>query len=346
MLKTDKQPERVLVRAPNWVGDAIMVTPALRSLRRGLPQAHITVEARPFLRDLLADLDSVDEFLPDPGKRLRDLVRRVRRLRERRFDFALLFPDSQRAALAPFLARIPVRFGYARDVARRVLMTDSMPPPSEHGKRLPISMIERYLRLTRALGCEDDGDETEVPFSEAAHASIFGRLHEGGVPAGAELLVAVPGANFGSSKLWPTEHFASACDEIGATRGFFTVIAPGPGEWDLGRRIVEQMHGPAYSITSPGTSLGELAALIRASKLVVTNDTGPRHIGITYGVPTVVVMGPTDPRHTQHQMERQRVVREEVECSPCGLKRCPIDHRCMTRLAPERVVTAAEELLG
>ncbi|MCP3920299.1 MAG: lipopolysaccharide heptosyltransferase II [bacterium] len=328
------------MRAPNWVGDVVMATPALRALRASHPTARITVEARPFLRGLLEGLPYVDEFLPDGGK----LRERVRALRERRFDWALLLPNSPRSALAPFLARIPVRIGYSRDPARRLLVNRALRPEMEGKRPRPISMIERYLVVTRALGCSDDGDAMDVPIPDAARDGLRARLIESGIDRDAGVLLAVPGANFGSSKLWPAEHFATACDAIALRHGWTTVIAPGPGEEELARSIVSGMSTRAVSLE--GTKLVDLSALTELARLVVTNDTGPRHIAVALGIPTVVTIGPTDARHTAHHLERQRVVREEVDCAPCGLKRCPIDHRCMTRLGPERVALAAEELLA
>jgi len=124
------------------------------------------------------------------------------------------------------------------------------------------------------------------------------------------------------------------------------VLAPGPGEEDLARRVVAQLAGPGLALVDPPARLPELVALIDRAQLVLTNDTGPRHVAVARGCPAVVLMGPTDPRHTNHLLDRQRVLREPVECSPCHLKVCPIDHRCMTRLAPERAVEAARELLA
>lgn len=338
-------PSRILVRAPNWVGDAVMATPALRALRRGFPDAEITVEARPYLRELLEPLAAVDRFLPCPGRGLSAMLARARTLRAIGFDLAVLLPDSQSAALGPFLARVPRRVGYARDVLRRALTTDPLPPPAADGHRTIVSMIERYLRITRHLGCPDDGDRMDVPVTDEARDAAAGRLAAAGVPEDARLLVAVPGASYGSSKLWPARSFARACDEVSLAHGLATVIAPGPGEEGVAAEVAAGASLPATVLADPVLGLGALPALVARAALVITNDTGPRQIAVALGVPTVVLIGPTDSRYTAHHLERQRILREDVDCSPCGLKRCPIDHRCMTRLRPERVVAAARELL-
>jgi heptosyltransferase-2 len=336
-------PARILVRAPSWVGDVVMATPALRALRRAHPGAEIVLEGRPFLAGLVRGLPSLDAFLPDPGG---SAFARARALRARGFDWAVLLPDSTRAALGPFLARIPVRAGYAREPLRRALLTRALPPPRENGRRVPLSMIERYLRITRALGCADAGTALELAVDAEARERVAKRLAEAGMAKGERTFVVTPGASFGSSKLWPPESFAAAADAIARRHALRPVLAPGPGEEPIARRIAEAMAERAIVLADPPTSLAELVALIAGAALQLGNDTGPRHVAVACGVPAVVVMGPTDPRHTAHLLERQRVLREDVPCSPCHLKRCPIDHRCMTRLRPERVAAAAAELLA
>ena len=343
-------PARILVRAPTWVGDVVMATPALRALKTAHPQAELVLEARPFMRELVDGLATVDAFLPDAsgdaGRGVRAVLSRAARLRSERFDWAVLLPDSARAAAAPFLARIPVRVGYARDPLRRAMLTRSLEPPSVDGKRVPISMVERYLRLTRELGCPDRGEQLDLAIDESARRHVRARLEAAGGPAAGDYVVVTPGANFGASKLWPAEHFATACDRLAREHGLCPVLAPGPGEEAIVAAIAERMQEKPVTLVDPVTGLAGLAALIDDARLLLTNDTGPRHIAVARGTPVVVVMGPTDPRHTAHLLERQRVLREDVDCSPCHLKVCPIDHRCMTRLSPERAVQAAEELLS
>ncbi len=334
---------RILVRLPNWVGDVVMATPVLRALRRRFPMAHIAAEGRPFLRGLLEGLSSVDEFIPDGGKGFGRQWRRRRVLRSAHFDCAVLLPDSVSAALGPALAGIPRRLGYARDAARRLLVTEAIDVPREGGVRVPISMPLRYGLITRRLGCQDAGLSTELPVDDEARQRVEARLDQHAVGAFA---VVSPGANFGASKLYPPESFARACDLVHAHHGLSVVFAPGPGEEALARRIAELMRAEAVVLDEPVTTLQELVALTALARVALSNDTGPRHVAVALGVPVAVVMGPTDPRHTDYQMTAQRVLREDVECSPCHKKTCPIDHRCMTRLAPERVSQAVSELLA
>jgi heptosyltransferase-2 len=322
-----------------------MATPALRALRVTHPAAEIVLMGRPVIADLLVGLPTVDRFFPDPGKGLGSLVAYAKQLRETSFDWAVLLPDSVRSAVGPFLARIPVRAGYARDGLRRALITHALDPPNVDGKRVPISMIERYLRITRSLGCPDADIGLDLVVDSVARDRLEARLREEGIGEAESLLVVTPGASFGESKLWPAEYFAAACDRLSKERGLRTVLAPGPGEEPIAREITGRMEA-AVNLSDPPTTLAELAALVERAELVLTNDTGPRHMAVALGRPVVSILGPTDPRHTNHLLEHQRVVREPVDCSPCGLKICPIDHRCMTQLQPDRVVRAALELVG
>ena len=341
-----ESPRRILVRAPNWIGDVLMATPALRALRRAQPAAEITLVGRAAMAELVCEGTAVDRFQPEPGRGLRAELALAAELRRGAFDWAVLLPDSVRAAAAPFLARIPVRVGYARDPLRRALLSHALEPPRAGRRRLAISMVERYLRITRELGCPDAGPELELVVTDSARTSLAARLDKHGLRDARDLLVVTPGASFGSSKLWPVEYFAEACDRLADQLALRTVLAPGPGEEAISREIAGRMSHPALNLEKPPTTLGELAALVERGRLLITNDTGPRHMAVALGRPVVSILGPTDPGHTQHLLAGQRVLREPVECSPCHLKTCPIDHRCMTRVRPERVVDAALELLA
>jgi heptosyltransferase-2 len=339
-------PRRILVRLPTWVGDAVMATPVFRALRAAHPAAEIVLEGRPSLAGLLRGLRSFDAFLPDPASGVRATFARARRLRAAGFDWAVLLPDSPRAALGPFLAGIPRRVGYARDPLRRALLSEALPVPRAEGVRLPVPMTERYLRITRRLDCPDRGTALELVVDPAVAERCEARLRGMGLEPGHPRLLVTPGASFGASKLWPPEHFAAACDGIARKLGLAPVLAPGPGELAIAERIAGAAREPVLLLADGSPDLEQLKALVAGAALVLTNDTGPRHLAVALRRPAIVLMGPTDPRHTAQHLERQRVLREEVDCSPCQLKVCPIDHRCMARLAPERAVDAAEELLA
>ncbi|MGE4606646.1 MAG: lipopolysaccharide heptosyltransferase II [Myxococcota bacterium] len=337
--------ERILVRMPTWVGDAVMATPCLRALRSAYRGAEITLEGRPVLEGLLSGLRSFDRFAIDPGRGAGALLRRARDLREQRFDLAVMLPDSPRSALGPFIARIPQRVGYTRDPLRHLLLTRRLQYVEQQRQRIPVPSVERYLEITRQLGCEDRGTELELAVSPESSKRVAALLTRHGVSQAQPLLVVTPGAAFGASKMWPTEHFADACDRISSELGLLPVLSPGPGEFETASRIAEQMTERSINLVDRDATLEDLKALIARSTLLLSNDTGPRHIAVALRRPCVIVMGPTHPIHTALHLEHQRVLRNPVACSPCQLKVCPIDHRCMTQLEPQRAVSAARELL-
>lgn len=340
-------PRRILAVLPSWVGDTTMCTPALRALRSAFPDATIVAEGRPHLGDLVLGLDAVDRFDPAPRKGLRAAWRRSRELRAEGFDWAVLFGESERVAAPAFLARIPVRAGFGRGALRRALLTHYLERPRDpDGRPSAFSMIERYLRVTRHLGIEDDGDRMELPVEPAATQRVEERLAAAGIGPGERVLTLIGGASFGAAKMWPPASFARAAALMAERHGTRAVIAPGPGEERIGEEVARLSDGAVAVLGDPPLALAETAALLHRSALAISNDTGPRSMAVALGLPVVVPLGPTEDAHTRHHLERQRVLIEDVDCRPCRLRTCPIDHRCMTRITPEHVVGAAEELLA
>ena len=325
-----------------------MATPALRALRRAHPAARIALLGAAYNGALLRGVESFDEFIPLRGKGFGEMFQSVRTLRARRFDWAVILPDSHRTALEAFCAGIPRRAGYARDVLRRALITHALEAPRENGRRQPFSMIERYLRITRLLGCPDAGEQLDLAVDAEAERRAARTLAARGIGSEQPILLVTPGASYGASKLWPTRYYASACEAIESRFGLVPVLVPAPNaeEIAIAREVETRLKACPVALIDPPGNLEDLKALVARARLVLTNDTGPRHIAVALDRPVVVLMGPTDPRHTAHLLERQRVLREDIPCSPCGLKECPIDHRCMTHLLPERAVEAAAELLA
>jgi len=325
-----------------------MATPALRALRRAQPQAEISLLGPAGHAGLLSGLDSYDRFLPIAGKSFGETLSRVRALRETRFDWALLFPDSTRVALEAWLAGARRRVGYGRDPLRRRLLSEDIDPPMEGRRRVPFSMIERYLRITRLCGVADAGQTLDLCVDAGAAERVAKRLATLGAPQGQALVVVAPGAAFGPSKLWPTRHFARACDLLRQRMDLLPVLVGAPNEEEtrIIREVASQTRQGCISLADHPGDLEDLKALVAAAALVVCNDAGTRHVAVALDRPTITLMGPNDPRHTHHLLERQRVLYEDAECRPCGRPTCHIDHRCLENLRPERVLEAAKELLG
>lgn len=337
-------PERVYMRLPNWVGDLIMVTPAIRALRRHWPKAHLVAGLRRYGRPVLEGLETVDELwdLDRRDERIGlGLPRYARRLREGRFDLAIFFTNSLTSALGPALARIPRRVGYRGDW-RSPLLTDRAP---REDRRAPVPMPRYYLDLVRFIGVPEAGAHYDVPVRPEDRESATRLLAAAGVKGGRPLAALNPGAKFGSSKLWPLERFAQIGDRLVSERGFEVVVLCAPDEAEIARTIAERMHSPVASTHASVVPLPALRAVVERLDLLVTTDTGPRHVANGLGVPTVVAMGSTHPTWTAWNLERTRVVRHDVPCGPCHLRRCPLDHACMDLVTVDEVWTAIGEVL-
>lgn len=342
-------PERVLVRLPNPIGDMVMCTPALRSLRAHWPAARIVAAGPGHCVPLLEGLASVDELLPLASRSrqgLGGMRATAAALRERRFDLAILFSNSFSSALIARMAGIPRRAGYVGG-GRSGLLTQRMPARPEPGfHRLPEPMPEFYARLLDSLGVPRAGPRTELAVRPEDEARAGQWLARHGIEGGALLYGLHGGASFGPSKLWYPERWAAVADTLHARHGGRTLLFCGPGEEETVRAIAAASQSPVASAADDPIDLRLLKAMMKRLSLMVCTDAGPRHVAAAFDVPIVALMGPTDPRFSNTNLQHTVVVRTGVECSPCHLKICPIDHRCMTRISPELVLAACERVLS
>jgi heptosyltransferase-2 len=327
-------PAHILAIAPNWLGDAVMCTPALRAIKRRFPQSTLAVAGQPSVCALLEGLPCIDRLHPLSSLRgLFSLLTAARAMADDARDLAVVFPHSFRAALLARLARAERRIGYNRDNRRR-LLTDAPEPHRENGAITPVYMAREYLDLVAPLGCTDDGIGLELAASPAERAAVRERF------AGHGPLVALaPGAAFGPAKRWPAERFAAVADALAAQRGARCVLLTGPGETDTRAAVLAAAKSPLLEF--PGGGIARLKAVLAEADLLVGNDSGPRHIAIAFGKPVVCVMGPTSPRYTDSPWEKGRLLRKDTDCGPCQKPVCATDHCCMTRITAEAVVEAA-----
>jgi heptosyltransferase II len=324
-------PERVLVRAPNWVGDVVLSLPALRDLRRAFPAAQLEVLARPWVAELYRAVPAVDAVAESRGHAAD--VGAVRG----RFDVAVLLPNSFGTALVPWRAGVPERWGYATD-GRGVLLTRRCRVPARVRGR---SQVYYYRAMLEGLGLAVEG-EPDASLACPDEWAERGRtlLGDDGPWIGVN-----PGAFYGAAKRWPPERFAAAADLVARRVGAKVAIVGGAAERPLGEAIAEQLRAPSRVLCGE-TTLGELLGVLSGLRLLLTNDSGPMHLAAALGTPLVAVFGSTDWTETAPVSPRARVVREDVECAPCLLRECPIDHRCMTRVGVARVASAALELVA
>jgi heptosyltransferase-2 len=334
---------RILVRATNWVGDAVMSLPALQALRDRFPAAHIAIMARPWVADIYAREPFANEVIPYSSPRgWKDFAGKLRiakELRARRFDTAILLPNAFEAAALVWLAGIPRRIGYARD-GRSSLLTMAVPVP----QKAEIPRHERfyYLELLRRAGIIE-----RIPVSEQIRLGGAAAARSAGLARFAAIgfhhVTGVsPGAAFGSAKRWLPERFAESVAELGQPAALFG----SQDERSLCKSIAADLQARGIQVHNFAgeTTLSEYIELAAACDVYLTNDSGSMHIASALNVPTVAIFGATDHIGTGPTGPLARVVREQVECSPCLLRECPIDHRCMKAVTAARVVREAKEL--
>jgi heptosyltransferase-2 len=341
---------RILVRAPNWVGDAVMSLAALRAVRTGFPEAHLAVLARPWVAELYARERAVDELILDTARRgagdWAGKWRTARELRRREFDCAIFFPNSFESALVVRLAGIPCRIGYRRD-GRGLLLTHPIPVPRRG--EIPAHEAYYYLELLRRAGILDSLPVVDViELDQAGEARQAGRRRFAALGLDGEVVGVSPGAAFGPAKRWLPERFAEAGCAIAGERGAAVALFGSAAERELCEQVAARIRagGRRAANLAGETTLGEFIELAAACTLFLTNDSGAMHVASALGVPTVAVFGPTDPWATGPKGPRVCLVREPLDCSPCKLRVCPIDHRCMRRIPAEAVARAALELLA
>jgi heptosyltransferase-2 len=340
-----ERPERILVHAPSWIGDLVMATAAFAALRETFAQSHITLLLKPGRDRVVAGGDYFDVTVRDRSAgSLRRVLSTAAELRRRRFDLAVLFADSLRARLLASLAGIPRRVGYRRNLGGW-LLTDAVGYPGARGAKVPEPMPVRFERLVRAVGAPPQGSlrpRLVVTADEVERARL--RRHRLGIGEREPLIGLNPGASFGASKIWPPASFARLADLLAERFGVRSLILTGPGEEAIARAILAAARSRPIWTGDDVIPLDELKAVVRGLRLLVTTDTGPRHYAVAFRVPAVVLMGPTDRRYTEIHLDETIVIQKKLPCSPCHLKTCPIDHRCMRWITPEEVLAAAETL--
>jgi heptosyltransferase-2 len=338
---------KVLVRVPNWIGDAVLCTPALMSLRQKFPSAQITVLARRVIGELLKGHPGIDDILIYDHQGIHRGIRGkwnlVRVLRENGFEWVVLFQNAFEAALLTYLAGIPHRLGYARD-GRRFLLSEPISVPDR-------KWVPHHVQYFEYLVEPSNESKEQVPprlhLFAGEEENVWGTLQPQSLKKNDILIGMNPGSIYGTAKRWLPERFANVADRIideltgkvgeGAVR---CVIVGGPGEEVLGEQIAKAMrHAPL--ILSGKTSLREMMVVVKKCQLFITNDTGPMHVAHAFGVPVVAIFGPTDSHNTGPFQNMASIVRNPVSCSPCLLRHCPIDHRCMTGISVEEVVNAS-----
>lgn len=334
-----------VVRAPNWVGDAVMSLGGLRELRRIIGGARLAVAARPWVAAIYEETGIVDEIVSLERHSWRDVFAHAAALRRGGYDAAILFQNALEAAVVARLARIPRIAGYATE-HRGMLLTDTIPLPDDrrtaHQSRYYMKIASGFERALHGTGT-GGLDRTDCRLTARPESLDLGRqvLERAGV--GSEPIVCInPGATNSRAKQWLPERFAQSADAIAAPLGARIVVVGSAAESVTATSVIAALARPEQAVDLTGkTSLQELIGVLGHASALVSNDTGPAHLAAALGTPTVTVFGPTEIFATHPLGARAVVVNHPVDCAPCMLRDCPIDHRCMTGVSVESVVAAA-----
>lgn len=341
---TDIRDAHILVWLPSPMGDAILCTPALRAIRQRYPSCKIRFLACPVVREVLSPCRFNDEWLELKD---RNPLSIAGKLREHTFAHAILLKNSLASALAVFLAGIPSRIGYARE-GRGFLLTDKLHPPRlPNGKFKPRSMVDYYLDLAARLGADPSNRALELAVDPAEDKALKSKLPEL-TDAKGPIVILVPGGAFGPSKCWPNDRFAQTADWLIDHYKATVVIsiAPEASEKRIAKEICELSGHRLINLGDHPLTLGQLKALFSMADLVITNDTGPRHIAIATGRKVVTLFGPNDPAWTDTEYDNEIQIVGNVPCAPCTRPVCnQKQHLCMQAITAERVCGTAKELL-
>ena len=320
------KPFRILIRASNWLGDSVISAPAVRAIKAGRSDAHITVAAPEKIASVWKLMPDIDEVLSLKQRSLSSVVKMFRQ--QSRFDVAILFPNSLRTALEVWLAGVPRRVAFAGHRRRWLLnqvVPEERPGPVRH-------QANRYLQIVRELGGPDVPHEV---------TTFLSGIQANGAPVKVGLC---PGAEYGPAKRWLPERFAEAALAIAAQRPVQWVLFGTAADSEPGAAI-EKALGTQCVNRIGQTTLDELIAELGECVLLLTNDTGTMHLASLIGVPVVAIFGSTEPRLTGPLGKGHHVIRHQVECSPCFLRECPIDFRCMKAVCVGEVVAAVSAQL-
>jgi heptosyltransferase-2 len=338
---------KILVRAPNWVGDAVMAIPALEAIRHARAGSQICLLARPAVAELFSGQPFANRILPYDfrGRHAGWLGREklASELRKEKFDTAVLLQNAFDAAWLAWRAGIPERIGYARD-ARGLLLTKAIRVPQEG--EIPKHESHYYLELLHRAGWIEKPSAiapVRLHVTADARAAADTVLRNAGATQNAWRVAIAPGASYGAAKCWPAERFALLADRLISECAADVLFFGTPGEKEIAARIRSNMKGRAISLVGE-TSMRDLAAIFASCSLFIGNDSGAMHVAAAAGLPVVGIFGSTDPEGTAPLTEQFTLIREPVSCSPCFLRRCPVDHRCMTRIAVDSVFAAAARL--
>ena len=340
--------KKIIVRGTNWIGDAVMTIPALRELRRIFPDAKITLFTRSWAEGIFRDADFLDEILTfdKTDSKIADTFAQAKILKEKDFDLAVLFPNSFETALVAKLAKIPKRFGYAKE-SRSFLLTNAVQIPVWKNERhevfyylnLVAEIEKKYFGRQTML---ENKPQTDLTVSDERRAEARKILEENRIDLSKKTIALGVGSTNSRAKRWQTESYAKLNDLLQNELHANVLLVGAKDETEVSEEVFAKSQRKPIILTGK-TSLAEAVAILSEIDLLVSNDMGLAHIAPAVGTKTLVIFGPTNEKTTQPI--GSEIIRKNVECSPCMLRDCPIDHRCMTRISAEEVFEKAQLMM-
>lgn len=327
----------ILIRATNWVGDAVMTLPALEAVRENFQSASITVLARPWVAPVFENHPAVKNTLiynrhDGLKKNISEFFHITNLVRKNRYDLAILFQNAFEAALLAYLGRVTYRLGFDSD-GRGLMLTHAIQRSSEI---FAVHQVEYYLSILKAVGLKAESRNPVLYLSKKDIAKAENLLQLQGICKNDFILGISPGAIFGNAKRWPFERFAKISDWASERWGAKVIILGSGKEKDIGNKIAGIMRNKAADFCGT-TSLGEAMGIISRCNLFVTNDSGLMHVAAALGVPTLAIFGSTDHVATGPRGIKTRIIKHDIDCSPCLKPECPTDFKCMLSIEPEEV---------
>lgn len=346
-----KQLSRIVIRGTNWIGDAVMTIPALREIRRIFPNAWLSLLVKPWVADLFSGAGYADEVISPAGwvrDGLKEFLSVRRALIAGTFDAAILLPNAASSALLAWSARIPRRAGFATG-GRSLLLTDSIPLTKE--TKCGFQLFS-YLRLVseiekRWVGADTvrfDNPRYELDLGARERAQGRELLAAHGLHPGQPVVAMVPGSTNSRAKRWLPSRFAETGDALREKFGAQIILMGAAGDRETGEQVTAQSRDQIRNLIGR-TSLRETIAILANCDLVISNDTGPAHIAAALRRPVLTIFGPTNFNSIRPYSDTAETMHQPVECSPCMLRDCPIDHRCMARITSEMVIESAARML-
>jgi heptosyltransferase-2 len=342
---------KIAIFLPNWLGDLTMATPMLRAMRRHFgPQAHVAGILRPYLADVLAGTAWLDEqWFFDPREKDPDRHGSAvaRRMRAERFDMAVLLPNSLRTAIVAWLGRAKERIGYVR-YGRGPLLTGKLYPRRVGNRLLPLPMVHTYLELAQVLGCGEESPRLELATVEADERSADGVFQRLGLPGDGRVVAMNSSGAYGAAKLWPVEYFGLLARRVVDELDHDVLVTCGPKEREIARTVVRLADSPrVFSMADQPMDLGTAKACIRRCRLMVSTDSGPRHVAAAFGLPVITLFGPMLPIWSENPTQQAVNLLLDLDCIGCHRRVCPLGHhRCMRDLSVETVFAATQQCLS